>query len=130
MTKMQIMDDARWVALKETSLAERVADPRFQFGAEDYAYIESRGMSLLKTHVLDFVRRRLAPASPKNEGRQTPLRGHPVFLAQHATGTHSRRSIQELYEIPVGRQMTPDEVDFIVAIIFRWIDEQVASRPE
>jgi hypothetical protein len=130
MTKKQIMDDTRWESLKTTALAERMADPRFQFGAEDYAYIESRGMTLLRTHVIDFVRRRIAPAFPKNEGRQTPLRGHPVFLAQHATGTHSRRSIQEVYEIPVGREMTPDEVDLIVAVIFRWIDEQVAARPE
>ncbi len=120
--------DTRWQVLDNEGLAERLSDPRFVFGEEDYAYIDSRGMDLLKEHVYDFVRRRLAPASPKNEGRQTPLRGHPVFLAQHATGSHCRSSIQKIYGITAGRPMTAEEIDFIVNVIVSRIEEQITLR--
>ena len=58
---------------------------RFRLKAEDIAYIERKGMETIRRHAADFVRMRLAPAVIPNDGRQTPMRGHPVFIAQHAT---------------------------------------------
>jgi hypothetical protein len=36
---------------------------------------------------VDFLSKRLAAASPPNDGKQTPFKGHPVFTVQHATAT-------------------------------------------
>ena len=48
------------------------------------AYIDEKGMDTVKRHCEDFIAKRLAPAHPENDGRQTPMKGHPVFIAQHA----------------------------------------------
>ena len=66
-------------------LAQSDFRSRFRLGPEEVACIERRGMAVIRRHAEDFVRRRLAPAFIPNDGRQTPMRGHPVFIAQHAT---------------------------------------------
>ena len=58
---------------------------RFRLSATDRKYIADKGMATIRSHAADFVRIRLASANPPNDGRQTPMRGHPVFKAQHAT---------------------------------------------
>lgn len=42
-------------------------------------------MDTIEKHAIDFVEKRLAPAYIPNDGKQTPFKGHPVFIAQHAT---------------------------------------------
>ena len=49
------------------------------------AYLDDRGMETMRRHAQDFVRQKLAPAEPVNDGKQTPMHGHPVFKAMHAT---------------------------------------------
>ena len=58
---------------------------RFHLKAQDKQYIHEKGWNTIADHAADFVSKRLAPAEPKNDGKQTPMRGHPVFIAQHAT---------------------------------------------
>ena len=58
---------------------------RFHLKAQDKQYIREKGWNTVADHAADFVSKRLAPAAPKNDGKQTPMRGHPVFIAQHAT---------------------------------------------
>ena len=65
------------------------------------------------------------PANPKNDGRQTPTKGHPVFIAQHATGSNDRASLEEFYGIEMGRELTETEADRIVDVILRWIGEHL-----
>ena len=66
----------------------RLAKSKFRSGfhlAEaDRADIESKGMETIRQHCEDFIRARLAPANPPTDGTETPMRGHPVFVAQHA----------------------------------------------
>ena len=57
---------------------------RFHLKAQDKQYIREKGWNTIADHAADFVSKRLAPAEPKNDGKQTPMRGHPVFIAQHA----------------------------------------------
>ena len=60
---------------------------RFRLSDVDRRYIAEKGMDTIRRHAEDFIRTRLASANPANDGRQTPMRGHPVFKAQHATAT-------------------------------------------
>lgn len=57
-------------------------------------------MDTIRSHASDFVRTRLAPAQIPNDGKQTPMRGHPVFLAQHATGCCCRGCLYKWHRIP------------------------------
>lgn len=57
---------------------------RFHLKQKDIDYINEKGMNKIRSHAEDFVRTRLAPKYIPNDGKQTPMRGHPVFIAQHA----------------------------------------------
>ena len=73
----------------------------------------------------DFVRQRLAPARIPNDGKQTPMRGHPVFIAQHATATCCRGCLKKWHDIPKGRELTDKEQEYVVSIIMNWLYRQI-----
>jgi hypothetical protein len=81
-------------------------------------------METVLVHAADFVDRRLAPALPANDGRQTPFKGHPVFVAQHATATCCRSCLEKWHHIPQGRELTPDEKHHVVNAISVWLQSQ------
>ena len=97
---------------------------RFRLNERDATYAADRGLATLREHARDFVGARLAPARPRNDGRQTPMRGHPVFVAQHATATCCRGCLRKWHAIPPGRPLDDDEVAYVVAVILAWIAEQ------
>ena len=74
---------------------------------------------------MQFIRDRLAPANPPNDGKQTPMKNHPVFIAQHATATCCRKCIQKWHGIEKGRALNAEEVKFIVALVMGWIERQL-----
>jgi len=96
-------------------------------GEPEKDYVHSRGIDILKLHAADFVRKRIAPAEPKNDGRQTPLKGHPVFIAQHATGTSDREKLAKFHGIKAGAELTEEEIGYVVSVIIRWIEEQAGE---
>jgi hypothetical protein len=97
---------------------------RFRLGARERAYLETRGLPTVLEHAADFVADRLAPAEPRNDGKQTPMRGHPVFIAQHATATCCRGCLAKWHRIPQGRAMGDGEQAHAVAAIERWLLQQ------
>ncbi len=66
-------------------LFERLSKSKFRSGFKlkpvDIEYINKRRLQTIEQHARDFVLKRLAPAEPKNDGKQTPTSGHPVFVA-------------------------------------------------
>ena len=76
---------------------------------------------VLENHAFDFVNKRLADAYPKNDGKQTPMRGHPVFIAQHATATCCRSCLSKWHYIPIGQALTNEQRIYMVEVILRWI---------
>ena len=85
---------------------------------------------MVLAHARDFITTRLALAQPANDGKQTPMRGHPVFLAQHATATCCRGCLSKWHHIPAGRPMTDEEVRYAVDVIRRWLESQgLAEQP-
>jgi hypothetical protein len=91
---------------------------------KELEYLRSKGMETVLTHAADFIEKRLAPANPINDGKQTPWRNHPVFVAQHATATCCRGCLQKWHEIPMGRELTTEEQQYIVEVIGRWLSLQ------
>jgi hypothetical protein len=76
-------------------------------------------------HAADFIARRLAPQAPANDGKQTPYRGHPVFVAQHATACCCRTCLMKFHAIPKGRALSPEEQAHVVRALERWIRQQM-----
>lgn len=98
---------------------------RFRLRTPERNYIERIGFPTLRRHAEEFVRTRLAPALPPNDGRQTPMRGHPVFIAQHATGCCCRGCLSKWHGIPAGRPLTEAEQRYIVRVLLTWILRQL-----
>jgi hypothetical protein len=53
------------------------------------------------------------------------MRGHPVFIAQHATATCCRSCIQKWHGIGKGRALNTDEIEFVVGLVMGWLNEQI-----
>lgn len=98
---------------------------RFRLSDGSAEYAREKGPELIRRHAADIIRKRLAPAHPANDGRQTPMRGHPVFVAQHATGCCCRGCLMKWHGIPRGRELTAGEQDYIVALLAEWIKKQL-----
>ena len=95
---------------------------------KDRAYLQQRGLETVLQHAADFVMRRLAPAQPANDGRQTPWRGHPVFTAQHATATCCRGCLAKWHAIESGRPLTEAERGYVVEVIGRWLRRRLETE--
>lgn len=95
---------------------------RFRLGPKERAYFEARGIAAVLDHAADFVAKRLAPAAPVNDGKQTPMRGHPAFVAQHATATCCRSCLAKWHGIPAGRALSEREQGQIIRAIGRWLE--------
>ncbi len=97
---------------------------RFKLDSQDRAYIERTGLEAIREHARGFIVQRLADAHPKNDGRQTPFKGHPVFKAQHATATCCRKCISRRHRIPAGIPLTDSAIEYLTARIMEWIIRQ------
>lgn len=102
---------------------------RFKLRAKEFEYIKDKGLDKIKSHAEDFIRDRVALADPVNDGKQTPMRGHPVFIAQHATATCCRGCIEKWHKFPQHRELTKTEQEYIVLVIMEWITRQINSNP-
>jgi predicted Fe-S protein YdhL (DUF1289 family) len=93
-------------------------------------YLNTKGLETVLEHAADFVEKRLAPAEPANDGKQTPWRNHPVFVAQHATATCCRGCLEKWHDIPKGKKLDETEKAHIVEIIKRWLSPYLIKSDE
>lgn len=100
---------------------------RFKLKAKDLEYIKDKGIDKIYTHAKDFIKNRIAPAEIPNDGKQTPMRGHPVFIAQHATATCCRGCIEKWHKIPKGKELTLNQQEYLVSIIMEWVKRQLKT---
>jgi Domain of unknown function (DUF4186) len=100
---------------------------RFRLRGRERALAESSGPATMRRHAAELIGQRLAPAEPVKDGRQTPYRGHPVFVAQHATATCCRGCLEKSHHIPKGRDLSREEIGYVVDVISRWIERELAQ---
>lgn len=101
---------------------------RFHLKDKDKKYIEEKGIDTIKKHAYDFINNRLSDVSKVIDGKQTPMRGHPVFIAQHATACCCRGCLEKWHHIENGRLLTKKEIDYIVDIIMKWINNEMNRK--
>lgn len=97
---------------------------RFRLRGKELEYFRRKGLPTVLEHAADFVAKRLAPANPVNDGKQTPMRHHPAFIAQHATATCCRSCLEKWHGIPVNRQLDGVEQRYVVEVIKMWLMSQ------
>ena len=101
---------------------------RFHLTKKDRDYIKEKGLDTVRRHAEDFVRERLSPAEPENDGKQTPMRGHPVFVAQHACACCCRGCLYKWYKVRKGKALTDAQQTKIVNLLMAWIEKEVSSE--
>jgi hypothetical protein len=96
---------------------------RFTLRGKELLYLREKGIETVMDHARAFVEERLAPADPPNDGKQTPMRNHPVFIAQHATATCCRKCLMKWHGIPAhAHALTGEEKEYVLSLIKRWME--------
>ena len=98
---------------------------KFKLIEKDRQYIRDKGVDTIRQHAIDFIKTRIAPQYPKNDGKQTPMRGYPVFIAQHATATCCRSCIQKWHGIKKGKVLNDLEIESLVVLVMRCKEVQI-----
>lgn len=106
------------------ALSESTFRSQFRLTGAELDYLRQKGLQTVLEHAAGFIAQRLAPANPPNDGRQTPKRNHPAFIAQHATGTCCRGCLQKWHGIPKGRELRQDEQLYVRSVLERWLSRQ------
>ena len=96
----------------------------------DIDYINEKGLDVIRQHAQDFIAKREAPAFIPNYKKQTPTKGHPVFIAQHATATCCRECIRKWHKMQPGRELSKVQQDYLVDVIMTWIEKELARAKE
>lgn len=109
------------------SLSKSNFRSKFYLKEKDKEYVRKKGIETIEKHARDFIEKRLAPKEIKNDGRQTPMKGHPVFIAQHATATCCRGCLNKWHKIPKNTELSNEQKDYIVEVIMTWIKRQMEN---
>ena len=91
------------------------------------SYINEKGLDTIREHAREFIAKREAPAVIPNDGKQTPMKGHPVFVAQHATATCCRECIRKWHKIQPGRELSQIQQEYLVDVIMTWIEKEITN---
>ena len=113
----------------KSDILERLSSSKFRnsfkLKPKDKQYIEEKGMETIKKHAQDFISKRIAPAFIANDGKQTPMKNHPVFVAQHATATCCRKCIKKWHKFESGIELTQEQQNYLVDVIMAWIENNL-----
>ena len=103
---------------------------KFHLSEKDLRYIDEKGLETIRAHAEDFVRLRLAAKNPANDGKQTPMRGHPVFVAQHACACCCRGCLNKWYRVLKDRELSAVQQEKIVNLLMAWIEKEYSEKRE
>lgn len=119
------MTESEWFEQLFNRLSHSKFRSRFHLKQKDKEYMQTKGMDTIEKHAIDFVEKRLAPAYIPNDGKQTPFKGHPVFIAQHATGCCCRQCLYKWHKIKPNQPLGPRQKAYIVKVLMTWIHKEV-----
>ena len=100
---------------------------RFHLKQKDKEYIDKKGIEKIRLDAQYFIETRLSPAVIPNDGKQTPMKGHPVFIAQHATASCCRGCLNKWYKVPMNKELSQEQQKKIVNLIMAWIENEINS---
>ena len=122
------MTKEEWYEQLFTNLEASKFRSSFHLKEKDIAYIQEKGLDVIREHARDFIAKREAPAYIPNDGKQTPMRGHPVFIAQHATATCCRECIRKWHKLQPGRELSAIQQEYLVDVIMTWIEKELEDN--
>ena len=118
----------KYINKKLNDLSKSKFRSNFHLRKYMYEYIDEIGLEKIEEHAQDFINQRLVKYNIEKDGKQTPTKGHPVFIAQHATACCCRGCLNKWYNIPKDRDLNEKEINFIKALLITWIETEYKKR--
>ena len=100
----------------------------FHLKEKEIEYIKEKGMETVRKHAIDFINTKLVPANPLNDGKQTPMKNHPVFIAMHACACCCRSCLYKWHHIPKNKELTDKEKEYILNLLITWIETELKTN--
>lgn len=122
--------EKQWINNKLNSLEKSKFRASFHLNKKMIEYIDIKGLELVESHCNDFIDKNLKTYNKEKDGKQTPTKNHPVFVAQHATATCCRGCIEKWYHIPKEKVLQENEIKCIKAMIMEWIKKEYTTKKE
>ena len=122
--------EKQWINNKLNSLEKSKFRSSFHLNKKMIEYIDIKGLELVESHCNDFIAKNLKNYNKEKDGKQTPTKNHPVFVAQHATATCCRGCIEKWYHIPKEKVLQENEIKCIKAMIMEWIKKEYTTKKE
>ncbi|EDS72570.1 DUF4186 domain-containing protein [Anaerofustis stercorihominis] len=123
------MNNKEYEMIKIENVLERLSKSKFRASFhlkdKDLDYIDKKGLDIINNHTRDFIYKRLSPAVIPNDGKQTPTKNHPVFIAQHATATCCRKCLYKWHNISMNKELSNEEQCYIIKVIMTWIEREM-----
>ena len=111
--------DELFLALKKSSFRSR-----FRLSAKEQRYLCDKTLRGVMQHAEALLWERIASDRPKKDGKQTPMRGHPILVAQHATATCCRKCLGKWHRIPENVCLSAEQMAYILSVLKRWLETQ------
>lgn len=99
----------------------------FKLDEKDIDTINKKGFEIIRQHAFEILNNRIK-IKKQNDGRQTPLKGYFIFIAQHATATCCRGCIKKWYNIPENSVLSNQQLDFFADLLVFWIKQQIKKN--
>ena len=115
----------RYIDNKLLSLKKSKFRSSFHLNKKLIDYVLKNGIEKIEVHANDLIIKSIGADYPKNDGKQTPMKNHPVFIAQHACACCCRSCLEKWHKIPKGRKLTDREIRYLVALIIEWIKKEI-----
>lgn len=128
--RYRIMSNLRSPQAVVYSLGRSPFRRKFRLSAVERSQLREYGVEPMLVQAHELVREHLTPAHPYDDGKQTPFRGNPIFVAQHGTATCCRRCLEKWHHIPRGRVLSSVEQDYIVSVIGYWLQASIRPPPD
>ncbi len=89
--------------------------------------LQQKTMGVVLAHARALLEARIAPANPPNDGKQTPMLGHPVFVAQHATASCCRGCLAKWHGIERGSALNDSQIKYLILVIERLLKAEISE---
>ena len=100
----------------------------FHLNEKMISYINEKGMDTISNHLIDFINIKLSKYNKDSDGKQTPMKNHPVFIAQHACACCCRSCLEKWHHIPKEKDLTINEKNYIYCLLMRWIEREYNNK--
>ena len=97
----------------------------FHLKERDIEYIKNKDINQIREHEHNFIIKRISPKIIENDGKQTPFKGHPVFIAQHACACCCRSCLYKWHKMPQNIELNDKQIEYIVNLIIAWIQKEM-----